>query len=172
MILKITPPRVTKQADIIFADGLKFGDYITAEGRRYPGKADNGDYGNALLLESRHRPRHKKLDPSWAVERGSFRIPLKAGMKLVSIDIACGDMKPVPRGGDPERYRGNSYLTVRRWVRGVPVEDLIVSRNVGSNGVMRATSEKISRVIGTDEEIEIKSDRGTMSIMGIRLGAF
>ncbi|MNU02358.1 hypothetical protein D3C72_2460380 [compost metagenome] len=81
-------------------------------------------------------------------------------------------MKPVPRGGDPMSYRGGAYITIRRWVRGVPVEDLVVSRNVGSNGVIRATSEKISRVVGANEEIEIKADRGNISIMGVRLGAF
>jgi hypothetical protein len=172
VVLKMDPPNARNLTEYIFARGLRFGDFITADGRRYPGHAAEGDYGDALLLDSRHHPRHAKLDKSWNNERGSFRIPLKAGTKLVAVDIACGDMKPVPWGADPEKYRGNSYVTVRRWVHGQPVENLISNRNVGSNGVIRATSEKIDRVAGYDEEIEIKADRGSVSIMGVRLGAF
>ena len=171
VVLKISPPRVAFLDELIFARGLKFGDYITAHGRRYPGNPGMGDYGNALLLEANHRPRHPMLARSLPVERGSFRLPLKAGQRLVSVDIACGDMKLVPRGADPQQYRGGAYITIRRWVRGVPTEELLKNFNVGSNGVVRATSQNITRIVGPDEEIEIKAERGHISIMGVRIGA-
>jgi len=171
VVLKISPPRVAIMDDLIFAQGLKFGDYVTAHGRRYPGNPGMGDYGYALMLESDHRPRHIKLDRSFPVERGSFRLPLKAGQRLVSVDVACGDMKPVPGGADPQRYRGGAYITIRRWVRGVPAEDLVKNFNVGSNGVIRATSQNINRIVGQNEEIEIKAERGHISVMGVRIGA-
>ncbi|MEN0060258.1 MAG: hypothetical protein AAGB31_15575 [Bdellovibrio sp.] len=172
VVLRISPPLLSKLNDYIFSSGLSFGDYITAEGRSYPGSPNYGYYGDALVLDSYNYPAHQKIPSHWSKERGALRVPLKPGTRLVSVDVACGDMKPVPRGANPENYRGNATLSVRVLKNGKKHQDLFKRRNVGSNGVMRATLPSLSYVAGDNEEVEIRSERGRLYIMGIRFGEF
>lgn len=170
VILKFLPPQPSIMNDVIFSHGFAFGDYATSHGRAYPGNADYGDYGNAVLFHSRHRPRHNATPSNWTLVKGGFRIPLQAGDRIQFVDVAIGDMKPVPRGADPEDYRGGAYLNVKRLQSGQSVETLMNEENVGSNGVMRALPAKLSQKAGANEELEITVSDGAASVMGIRFG--
>lgn len=170
IILKTVPPRPTSQEEFIFAEGLSFGDFETARGRRYPGNPSMGDYGDALQLNRRSRPDHENLPSNWSVRNGSIQMPLKAGLRLSAVDIACGDGRPVPEGGDPEQYRGNAVVTIQ-WIRGNRVLETIMDQeNVGTNGVMRASPADLSRKIEDGDALRIMVPKGEAKVMGIRLG--
>lgn len=170
VIFKFLPPMANNIRDVVFSDGFVFGDYATSSGRRYPGRADQGDYGNPLKLRTYERPDHHKLPKDWSTSKGSIRIPLPAGETLGWLDLAVGDMKEVPRGADPEQYRGGASLTVKRVLGSHVIETLMDDENVGTNGVMRALPSKIGQVIASGEELEISVDGSSAKIMGIRLG--
>lgn len=170
VIFKFLPPAARTIREKIFADGLVFGDYATASGRRYPGYADRGDYGNALALRP-YETTSRQLPQGWSAINGGIRLPLSAGERLLWLDIAVGDMKRVPKGGTADDYRGASALTVKRLRHGQVVEILMDDENVGTNGVMRALPAKISQVVQNGEELEITASGSSAKVMGIRSGS-
>lgn len=167
VVVKFSPSNLTHKVDHIFSNGLNFGDWLTASGRRYPGHADVGDYGRAIRLSKTNK--YYQIDSDKVVlETDGLHIRTNVTDRLSFIDIACGDMKPVPPGEDPDDYRGNGKLSVE--IRTAHHNfSVMVRENVGSNGVMRAlipeelTQEPV-------EEVFISGRGSQISIMGVRLG--
>ncbi len=171
VILKVLPPNPAQINSIVFAYGLDFGDWKTGKGRDFPGRPSRGDYGYALELNRQSTPNHPSIPATWKTGHGTLIIPLEKGQKLISIDIACGDMKRVPRGADPQDYRGGGSLTVLVKNASNSVLDSFMNReNVGTNGVMRGFTKNPNFASSQGDYIEVSAPSGTVKIMGIRLG--
>ena len=170
IIIKFLPPQPDVIADYIFSNGFQFGDYETASGRKYPGNASYGDYGHPLHLERHSRPDHPALKGEINSETGYIEIPILRGKKLLFVDIAAGDMKRVPRGADPENYRGGAVLSIDLVNRNNEIDQLMNSENVGTNGVLRGSPSRINLVIQDGQFLKIYAPKGTAHIMGIRIG--
>ncbi|MBL7670988.1 MAG: hypothetical protein JNM39_10930 [Bdellovibrionaceae bacterium] len=186
VIVKFRPINITHVQDYIFSNGFAFGNYETNKGRRYPGNPDNGDYGDAIILNSASPDSNRIIPQGITFQRDYVQgaqisrrgpkitqlivnIDPKSNKLLSFVDVACGDMNPVPPGGDPELLRGNGKLFVMiETDRGV--YEVMTNENIGSNGVMRALvpseviSGKITRVIISG------TGRAPISVMGVRLG--
>lgn len=169
VLFKVTPPEPTTVRDVIFSWGLDFGDFVTQRGRHYAGDADTGDYGHAMHLNRYSTPHHSRLPNEWRTEQGVLVIPLEAGRVLEAIDVAAGDMRRVPYGANPERYRGDANLTVELVRDGRVVDTLIDHENIGDNGIIRGSPTDITKSAHAGDMIRMYCVIGDASIMGIRL---
>lgn len=178
VIVKFRPQNVTSVQDYVFSAGFAFGDYETSKGRRYPGNPDNGDYGSAVVLNLDSSDLNRNLPPGVILLKGQkgqggqrrqLIVSADPNKRLSFVDVACGDMNPVPPGADPETLRGNGKLFVAVESDSGSLE-VMTKENIGSNGVMRALvpseaiSGKINRVIISG------TGRAPISVMGVRLG--
>lgn len=170
LILKVMPPTPTLFDVVNFSGGFSFGDFETAEGRRYPGSPENGNYGTALDLSRSAEPRHHEMRPDWTVRRGTFELPLRAGKRLIAVDLAVGDMRPVPPGANPEKFRGNATISMEIYRNGVLLKTLMENENVGENGLMRGSPDKLDEVLRDGDRLRIRATRGEAHIMGLRVG--
>jgi hypothetical protein len=169
VIVKLAPPMTTDFDEGIFSRGLEFGDYLTAQGRRYPGHPSAGDYGTPLTLDGRGKSHSTPNIPkAWNYKNGALEIPLDKNKKFQSLDIACGDGKRIPYGANPENYRGNGKVTVK-YVRPDGSSEILMDReNVGTNGVMRATLSSLKKP-ARGGYLSVYSNQGTVRVMGVRV---
>lgn len=170
VVIKFVPPAPKFMNQIVFADGLDFGAFDTAVGRRYPGRAAYGDYGNSLDLSPHYSPRHKILQREWFVAPGELHIPMTMEDPLSFIDVACGDMKRVPYGADAENYRGGSHFSIFVVRPDGQKEALMWKENIGTNGVMRVTLDPKHKPIVKGDVLIFKATEDTAHVMGIRFG--
>lgn len=170
VIIKYLPPKPTITDDFDFSEGFKMGDYETTAGRVYPGNPSLGDYGTALAVSRHNAPVHAKIPADWKLAPGKLLIPLVPGRRLSFVDVAVGDMRKVPAGGDAENYRGGARVNITRIEGGRQAETMMKGENVGTNGVMRATPASHDKVTAAGDFIEIEIPRGLAQIMGIRVG--
>lgn len=170
VVVKFLPDEPKKMTEVIFAQGLAFGNFIDAKGRKYPGRAAYGDYGTALRLGPHNTPPHSLIPQHWDAFKGGLSIPLDESESFRFIDIACGDMRP-NNGSNPDAYRGNGKLSV--WLvraRDGSKTQLMNFENVGTNGVMRATLDPREPKTRPEDRLLIESPSDVVQIMGIRLG--
>lgn len=170
VIIKYLPPKPTVIDDFVFSEGFRMGDYETTAGRVYPGNAAMGDYGTSLEVNRYSAPSHASIPADWLLEPGTLKIPLKVGQRLSYIDLAVGDMRKVPDGGDPENFRGGARVNIRRLSGGRAQETLMKGENVGTNGVMRGTPASHENVVQAGDYLEVEVPRGNAQIMGIQIG--
>ena len=178
VIVKFRPQKITSTEDHIFSKGLVFGNSETSRGRIYPNDPYNGDYGSAVILNLSSRDANKHIPPevTWVPaqqgQRGQIIVNTDpdSNKHLAFVDVACGDMNPVPQGADPEKLRGDGKLFVSIETERGSYEDIMTNENIGSNGVMRALVPrelipgKIKRVIISGK------GKAPISVMGVRLG--
>jgi hypothetical protein len=172
IIIKINPPKSSDLQDVIFARGFEFGDYETATGRRYPGNASVGNYGTALEMNDYHNgvPAPATMPANWAFD-GRIRIPLDANKVFQSLDIACGDMKPVPPGAtaaEIEKLRGNGKVTLTYVHADGQREVLMERENVGTSGVMRGLASG-NKKLDRGGYLEVEAPQGNVKVMGVRV---
>ncbi len=80
-------------------------------------------------------------------------------------------MKPVPRGENPENYRGGARISVLLSREHSEIEILADDENIGTNGVMRFSPQQFIKTKTREHDsLIIKTAAGTAQIMGIRLG--
>ncbi|HWU43724.1 MAG TPA: hypothetical protein VN132_09810, partial [Bdellovibrio sp.] len=167
VVVKFLSPEIKKTKEFIFSSGLQFGDINTTAGRKYPGHAYKGDYGSAIVLG---RKRNSRINQdNIYMSKGDIKISTESmNGNLKFINIACGDMKPVPSGEDPDKYRGNGKLSVSV-VTDQSIYKIMDHENVGTSGVMTAPVPN-ELINGAIKEIIIHGSGSPISVMGLQLG--
>lgn len=170
-IIKFAVPKPSEIQEFAFSEGTKLGDFTTGIDRYLPGRHSCGRYGNyPLRFGPRSTPSHKRIPPNWILRDGSISIPISEGKELTTVDVAIGDKKE----SCYEEDRGGAMLSVARvQIRNrkeVVLDELMVSENIGTSGVMRALPSKEGEISGSDEYLRISILRDSASIMALRLG--
>ncbi len=167
----VAPKPVTAVDFKLFMTGFKFGDWRTSVGRSYSYEPLRGNYGDSLLIHPGVVPNDHRIPSQWEVRPGRLKIPARDLGNLQFVDVAVGDLNPVPQGENDKRYRGGAVVDIfisnegqrEYWSRG---------ENVGSSGVIRARPPSQQQAIMRDGDyinIEIRNSKSW--IMGIQYGS-
>ncbi|HND84178.1 MAG TPA: hypothetical protein PLU50_00155 [Pseudobdellovibrionaceae bacterium] len=167
----VSPKPVTSVDFKIFMTGFKFGDWRTSAGRTYAYEPLRGNYGDSLSIHPGVAPNDHRIPQQWEIRPGRLKIPTRNLGNLQFIDVAIGDLNPVPPGENDKRYRGGAVVDIfisnegqrEYWSRG---------ENVGSSGVIRARPPSQQQAMMRDGDyinIEIRNSKAW--IMGIQFGS-
>lgn len=170
LALKVLPAEPSVFTEFVFSSEFRFGTYSQGKGLQYPRGSSYGYYGGALTLNRKQVPRHSSLSEAWIRSPGKIELPLDPSTRLISVDVACGDMKPVPPGADPQNYRGGGRMLVEIRNSNKIVQTFIHDENVGTRGVMRGFTEDSGYLTQPGDVLVITAPRGTVQVMGLRLG--
>jgi hypothetical protein len=141
----------------VFVPGTNFGDYLSSRGASY-------SLDRASAWEIGHSG-ETKSDPSGAeLANGSIVLPLAAGEKLRSVEVACGD--DPESGGSP----GSAFLSIRLQRADGSSESWKENENVPPTGILKAGSPDCDFVAKEGDRLEITGGGDRVWVMGVRLG--
>jgi hypothetical protein len=149
------PSAAASTKEYLFTPGTNFGSYVGSDGASY-----YLDYATAWELGSYA----SRTDSSGAeLKGGVLRIPLPAGKKLGSVEVACGD---APQGSS---YPGGASLSIRVRHSDGSSESWKEYENVPPSGILKAAAPKCDSTVADGDVLEILGS-GQMWVMGARLG--
>ncbi len=168
LVLKVAPRVPSRLLEKVFSPGTRFGDYVTGEGTRYGGgERFGGMYPDAIELR-RYGEWHADLGDGFVANGREIRIKLPPDVAITSIDVAAGDARGLDEDG--EYRRGGGKLTIE-WVRGGRVlQTLMRAENTGPQGIYRGMPERRDERTSSGDEIVLRTEGGTISVMGVRAG--
>lgn len=137
------PSSVKVMKEEIFTPGTRFGDYVSTQGASY------------------------SLDHSTAREIGyssPLSIPLEAGKKLSSVEVACGDASP--SSSNP----GGGALTFRLVHADGTADVWKDSENAPPAGILKAATPVCDYKTVEGDRLEISGGGDRVWVMGVRLG--
>lgn len=173
--LKVSPPKPDETLEAVFSEGTVIGDPETGAGRKYgggqayqglfPGALELGGWGSAGAGEA-------KLPAGWKVSNGQLEIPLKPGMKLTSIDLACGDSHPdkITNSDGGWGTKGWSRLSMGLQKAGGSVDWFMQSENVPPEGVVSGSPREADYVTKAGDKILIRASSDRTYVMAARVG--
>lgn len=157
LTLKVNPPKESSNQEYIYSKGTKFTPndpnqkYILSGGQKFEGKF----------------PGAKKIH-----SYDSITIPVKAGMKITSIDIACGDSHPDGKKNSDGGYgtQGWAKLSVGLKNSKGEIKWFMSRENVPPEGMLIASPAECDEITEPGSEIVISSEEDTTYVMGVHVG--
>jgi hypothetical protein len=151
------PAAAKSTRSFVFSPGTSFGDYSSSEGSSY-----SLDYSTAWKIGYGS---DSKTDSSGAkLENGKILIPLAAGEKLGSVEVACGDAPQT--GSEP----GGGALTIRVIHADGSSDVWKNAENVPPQGILKSATPICGFAAKTGDAVEVSGSGDTVWVMGARLG--
>lgn len=157
LTLKVRPPKETSKEEIIYSEGTAFTpDSPDKKYKLSGGQAFGGLFPNAKAIKGRNQ----------------IVIPVKAGMKITSIDVACGDSHPdgVTNKDGGSGTPGWAKLSIGIMKPNGETKWLMNRENVPPEGMLMASPDDCDEKIEEGSQVVIKSDSDTTYVMGVHIG--
>lgn len=170
--LQVAPEKPSQVLEAVFTPGTSLGDPETLEGSHLGGGQNHGGkYPGALALSGYSSQGSSKLPAGWKISNGALEIPLKAGMLVTGVDIACGDTHPdgVHNKDGGTGTPGWSRLTMRLVKAGGGGDESFMTRQgVPPEGILSAAPSRYVAKAG--DVIRISAESDTTYVMAVRVG--
>lgn len=157
LTLKVEPFEETSNAETVYTPGTKF--FPNNKDKKYElggGQSHQGTF-----------PQAKAVSPG-----SEIVIPLKAGQKITSVDVACGDSHPdkITNSDGGSGTQGWAKLSIGIKKPNGQIKWLMSRENVPPEGMMMASPDDCDEKIATGSSLVIRSDADTTYVMGVHVG--
>jgi hypothetical protein len=157
LTLKVNPPKEVEKQEVIYSEGTKFTPdnhdqkYILSGGQNFQGK-----FPGAKVISSGN----------------NISIPIKPGMKITSIDIACGDSHSDGQKNSDGGWgkQGWAKLSIGIKKSNGTISWMMNLDNVPPEGVLMTSPVNCDEKTEENSEIVIKSEDDTTYVMGVHIG--
>lgn len=157
LTLKVEPFEEKSNTEQIFSPGTKF----------FPHKKDKKyQLGGGQSFEGTF-PGAREVNPG-----NEISIPLKAGQKITSVDVACGDSHPDKIQNSDGGYgtQGWAKLSIGIQKPNGKITWIMSRENVPPEGVMMASPDDCDEKVESGSKLIIRSDSDTTYVMGVHVG--
>jgi hypothetical protein len=156
LTLKVNPPKEVDKQETIYSPGTAFTPnnpekkYVLSGGQNFKGK----------------------FPAAMALSGNEISIPLKAGLKITTIDVACGDSHPdgIQNSDGGWGTQGWAKLSIGIKNKSGSIKWLMNKENVPPEGVLMTSPESCDEKTEEGSEVIIKSDDDTTYVMGVHVG--
>lgn len=155
--LKISPPKEKSRDEKIFSPGTAF---TSPDGKtKYTlggGQSHGGKFPKAKVIEA----------------YDSYTLPIKAGKKIASIEVAAGDSHPdgVRNSDGGVGTQGWAKINVGIKKPNGTVKWFLRNENVPPQGLIIASPESCDEVTERGSEVVIESEDDDLYVMGVKVG--
>jgi hypothetical protein len=173
VLVTFAPPKPDHVEEHCFTPKTKIGDLLTTKGQNLAKDREKGTFPGALVLYDGGADAGgaSPLPAGWLHEAGQLRVPLRVGVYLAGVELACGDTKPdgLPNSDGDIGTQGHSKLRIGLLRAGAAEPEwLMEDHGVPPQGVLFAGPSKHKR-LEAEDQLVLGASVDPTYVMALRL---